>query len=273
MKLPKLSFPNWPMKRLLQEACRAHNALHPDTWANPETTNWELLYALTIAFLRHELSLYEQSLREGDGDREQLRIDISKSARKFYPWLRKDKDPRTIQSLLPQEPVTTNFRIFSELSAFCCDLRSRQDQLVTARRKCRPGADRKVIDDDLAKIRSRISMIDDALRPDLDKLPITNRDFRSFVMPNESDYCFAGRQLPFSYIKPTAFSCDTCQKLVWRSKVAIDLGAGIKLVVFSCHCISFSVTGRYTAGVKSELWHYLVTGEKPLSEEGENELT
>jgi hypothetical protein len=265
MKLSKLTLPHWPMGRVLREACCVHNALHPNAWLNPQTSPWELLYPIVLAFLRHSLSSYDESLREENADRDQLQIDISTSARKFYPWLRKDKDPRAIQSAAPAEP--SNFKIFDALSRYSCDLRSTRAQLVMAWRKHAPGTDRKLLDEDLREVNRRIDRIDTAFKAPLD-LPPEHKDFRILVLDHESDYLFAGRQLPPSYIRPAAFSRDICQKRICRSKVAIDLGAGIKLVAFACRCLSFSVTGRYACSVNSELWYYLVTGERPPSIEG-----
>jgi hypothetical protein len=259
MKLGKLDFPNWPPSRLIVEACRAHNALHPGTWVNAQTSSWELLYPIVMAFLRHELSTYDESLRTGNGDRDQLQIDISISARKFYPWLRKDKDPRVFQSTPPQE--SGSLKIFNALSRYSCDLRSERAQLLMARRKYAPGTDRQLLDGDLREVNRCIDRIDTAFKTPLD-LPPEHKDFRILILENQGDYFFASWQLPSSYIKPTAFACDICQKRVWRSKVPIDLGAGIKLVTFVCFCLSFSVATPYAGGVKAELWHYIVSGER-----------
>jgi hypothetical protein len=264
----KLTFPNWSMERVLREACSAHNALHPETWVDPVTTSWKQLYPLVMAFLRHELSTYDQSLQTGTSDRNQLRTDISASARKFYRWLRKDKDPRTVQSAPPEEPE--NFKIFNALSGYGCDLRSQRDQLLMARRKCAPGADRRLLNEDLCEVNRRIDKIDSAFNGDYLDLPLEHKDFRILILAHEGEYFFAGRQLPSSYIKPTDFNCVACHQRVWRTKTPIDLGNAIRMTTFACHCLSFSVTGKYAIGVNAQFWHELVTGEKSLPEEGEN---
>jgi hypothetical protein len=227
---------------------------------DPETSSWQRLYPVVISFLRHELSTYDQCLREGDGDRDQMRIDISSSARKFYGWLRKDKDPRTVQPQSPEEPA--NFKIFNTLSRYSCDLRSTRAQLLVARRKCMSVTDRQLLNEDLREVNRRIDRVDATFKPRTNAPP-EHKDFRVLVLDHEGGYFFAGRELSFSYIEPTIFSCNACAQRVWRTKVPRDLGSGIKLVVFACHCISLSVTGSYTGGVNSELWQHLVAGEKP----------
>jgi hypothetical protein len=128
------------------------------------------------------------------------------------PWLRPDKDPRIPQPA-PAE-AQGSFRIFNELSRQSCDLRSLRAQLLVARRKCMPGRDRQLLDEDLREINRRINRIDSAFKPPINASP-EHKDCRIVVLDHEGGYYFAGRQLPFSHIKPTIFSCDACAQRVW----------------------------------------------------------
>jgi hypothetical protein len=254
------------MERILWEACRTHNLLHPNDPADAATLSWPRLYPLVLSFIRHELSGYEIALQTGGADRDQLQAEISTAARKFYPWLRKDKDPRTVAAQ-PQERPPGDLKIFTELSRYGSELRHLQDRLLTARRKAISAIERREIDAELAEIRYRIAAIDDKLRPNPDELPPDMRDFRLLIMEQvEPGYYFAGRELPPNRIEPMPFSCDVCGQRVWKTKVPLDLGSGVKLVVMACHCGSVSITGGYANQTTAKAWHLLMTDEKPTEE-------
>jgi hypothetical protein len=258
MKLAKLEFPNWPMQRLLAEACLSHDCLHPLDRMDPETSDWQKLYSVTISFLRHQVTTYDECLRAGYGDRDQLHREISAQARKTYPWLRQDKDPRVLQRIPTDKPE--KFKIFDELSRYSCDLRSIRAQLLVARRKCMPKTDRQLLDADLREVNRWIDWVDTAFKPPIE-LPPEHKDLRVLLLDHEGDYYFAGRQLPFNYLESTTFNCEACAKRVWRMKMALDLGSNSKLVVFACHCVSLSIASSYTGGVNSKLWQRLAIAE------------
>jgi hypothetical protein len=78
----------------------------------------------------------------------------------------------------------------------------------------------------------------------------------------EPAYRFAGQQLPPNRIRPLDLICDQCSQRIWRTKTAVDVGAGMRMVALACHCISFSVTRGYADRINSRVWRWLVTGEK-----------
>ena len=116
MKLDKLDFPNWPMQRLLAESCLAHNCLHPLDLMNPETSSWQRLYPVIISFLRHQVTDYDEALQAGRGDRDQLQAQISADAKRFYPWLPKERDPRTEQASSTRTRIKARRRISAQIT-------------------------------------------------------------------------------------------------------------------------------------------------------------
>jgi hypothetical protein len=58
----QISLPNWPMARVLKEACAIWNAMRPDDRAHPEESEWPLLYNAVMTFLRHQHTEYDAAL-------------------------------------------------------------------------------------------------------------------------------------------------------------------------------------------------------------------
>jgi hypothetical protein len=258
----RFSFPNWPAQRLLREVIAAYNARNALQKQDLESIEWSHLYALTLAFLRHAQTQYDALLTAGIATREQLHAEINGAALRHYPWLRLDKDPRYQLLLRNSTPDSKSFRIYNAISRELCRLTGQRAQLLMARSR-HLGTARKELDHQLGKVDSEISRLSEFFKPGFE-LPPEHKDLRVLTLGHDGGYCFGGRTFPHNYIRPTSFSCEGgCSSRVWRTKVPIDLGAGIKLVSFSCECISLSVTGRYAGGVNARLWRGLLTGEIP----------
>jgi hypothetical protein len=71
-------------------------------------------------------------------------------------------------------------------------------------------------------------------------------------------YLFSGHQLPPNRIRPLDIICERCSQRVWRTKTSVDLGAGVRLVVLACHCMSAAVAKRYAKLITAKIWHQLI---------------
>ena len=94
-----ISCPPWPMERLLAEAVQTHN-LRCEEKLDAAESPWPHLYGTILAFCRHQLSGYDQLCTEEN--RETLQAQIETAARKAYPWLRSDIDPRASKPVAPK---------------------------------------------------------------------------------------------------------------------------------------------------------------------------
>jgi hypothetical protein len=82
------------MNRLITESVLAFNIRHPDKVIDAAIVDWETLYAVILAFVRHSLAPgYDDAIRDG-ANRTLLREEIHLAAKQTYPWLRANADPR-----------------------------------------------------------------------------------------------------------------------------------------------------------------------------------
>jgi hypothetical protein len=123
------------MGRVIAEACAEWNLRHPNRHADPEASEWVLVYAIVHAFCRHSLSWYEQALAEG-GDRDQLHEQISRAACRQYTWLRAHIDPRKSLSI-GQEQGLEKGRPFNNFSKELSELVSERWRLAMAIKEAR----------------------------------------------------------------------------------------------------------------------------------------
>jgi hypothetical protein len=97
-------FPSWPANRVIREAVAAWNVRHQANLLDPIASSWPRLYAAVLCFCRHDLSHYDRMLEcvasgQSNPARAALRKQIHSLARKQYPWLRPDIDPRALSSI------------------------------------------------------------------------------------------------------------------------------------------------------------------------------
>jgi hypothetical protein len=120
-------FPAFPRQRLIREACATWNLRHPDDPIHPSKSEWRMVYEAVIAKLRHEFSDYDKTVNSKNHD--QLREEIRAAAKRRYPWLRPDMDPRNGLACTAPNQLT-----FDHLSAELARLYSaRQDIEVRLR--------------------------------------------------------------------------------------------------------------------------------------------
>jgi hypothetical protein len=125
-------FPSWPVVRILNEACAAFNVRHPPAeWLDPKTSTWDNRFlGAVFAFLRHQVSGYDQMLADG-ADRDTLRRQIHTAARRTYPWLSLDSDPRTrFRAASPSGSTQSTRRLDRVSQAMSEALEAKQEALA-----------------------------------------------------------------------------------------------------------------------------------------------
>jgi len=252
----QISLPPWEMGRILKEAVLAHNLLQPQNVVELESCPWPALYGIVLAHLRHAHCDYDAVLSAAGGDsglREEMRKKISLAAYRQYRWLRSDLDPRTISNaqLGIQEPNAK--RPFSLLSRQLSDLVTRRAPLWMALEDLKKHyhADYKerlsLLKTELQQVeqeignKTQIFRVRDGMTQTGISILLLRRDD-----PQEREYLFGGQALPENYTKSIRYRCPRCHATVMRSKRPLDHGAGIRLLAFSCHCLSVSIDRDYS---------------------------
>lgn len=260
----KFELPNWPPRRLLDEAVLAHNLRHLDrsTRLDSGTSSWSDLQNCVLRFLRHQLCEYDAELaRRAEYDpvfRDSLAREIASRAFRQYPWL--GSDPR------PLPPEAQSELVFDRLSEQSTTLHALRDQLVSAIKSLqRSRSDAEAP----AKIR--------ALKAELTDVRKTIRDhfaMLTFTTPSEEygrvlfqshqvvgSYSFGGRELAENYLLYAGFRCPLCQALVLRTKRPINFGQGRRMIAYSCHCQSYAIdppaSGYGHPAITARFWQVL----------------
>jgi hypothetical protein len=262
-----IQFPNWTIDRLLSEAITAWNVRHHGYPLDVRTSPWKRLYVALLTFCRHSLSDYDAQLSALERDlvaqrgpdlaarhleaRNALRQEIHGAARRHYPWLKPDSDPRKeMPEAKPKDP-----RLLNQVSAEVATLVSHRAELIAVTKELR----RKNATPDW---RERVAALDAQLADIEDKIQVYSNQFKTleeitgdptqanwrmlnWVHPTRG-YFFGGRPLPPNLISPTKVKCAACGKTVWRSNRELDFGAGIRLVALSCECSSVATSREFS---------------------------
>ena len=257
------SFPSWPRERVLREAVNSWSLrkAHEER-CDPETSEWPFVCNVVLAWLRHELTQYDK-LRDSE-TRDKLREEIRVAARRHYPWLRPDIDPR---SPSPKSPRTRDPRYLNRVSAYLAELvseRARLSQAIALSRRTKEADARKRVKEMEARITEidgqiehyslyfqTMSQIADQAPPNPERA-----DWRLLIWLQRSpEYSFGGRNdLPPNITQSASFKCAHCTSTVLKTKRELDLGAGIKLICLSCLCSSIAVTRKQVPLLNAERW-------------------
>jgi hypothetical protein len=246
----EIQFPNFGTPALiLREACAAWNMRHaPAEWLNPETSPWdEKFLGGVYAFLRHSCSGYDQMLDNG-ADRDTLRSQIHAAARRTYPWLNLDSDPRmrfTPRSRESTRHLDSISRVMSEA------LQAKQEALAQSDRTQARKLDQYIASglDYCQWARSMASpgFVDEALQNGF-RMSYSRR------VPGEYCYVFEDRgELPENLTVYLPARCQRCLARVRRTKREIDLGGGARLYAVSCLCTS-TLLPRSLRHVPQGMW-------------------
>ena len=258
-------FPNWPRTRLLREPAFAWNLRNPDNRCDPFSSDWPFVCSVVLAYLRHSLTDYD-GLVEAE-TRAALRAQIQTAARRQYPWLRPETDPRQVneQGGNGQTPG----KILNEASAQLAELFSVRAQILETRRLQRDKTKKRLFEQKIKDIETLIQKRQELFQtfPHPDNLAGPDTRFIIWDHPTPR-YAFGCRQLSPNYIEEAGFKCPRCEKTVMRTKRSMDLGAGIKLSCLSCECLSIAVSPEY-AKANLKAWTTLL---EPGEREGEVNL-
>ena len=225
---------------------------------------------IVLAYLRHSLTNYD-TLRDSE-TRDTLREEIRVAARKAYPWLRPEVDPRQAEpAVAPQDE-----RVMNMMSRTLADLYSWKAQLESALRDLKrqrpPEGKVKVaaLQAELAQLDARIAQEHECCQIIQDQANLPKGEFwdrgpKALVMFRQRDpeYLFGGKSLPASYTQLLGYSCCHCGQLVRRSKAPVDAGNGIKkLYAISCHCFSILMPRDYSYP-SAKVWDELYETKQP----------
>jgi hypothetical protein len=250
---------------LLSEACIAWNVRHPENKASlgPEC-EWPLLVNATYSFIRHSFTSYDQEVSAET--REELRNRIAAEARKVYPWLALTEDPRNFSpdGSVDRKPE----KYFNQLSKCSAALVTKRSQLVQALYKAR-GEERARLQAMLVELDADCEYAQRQFKTVAQKFGDGlgfNKDTRLEIFDRENrnnqdnqGYWYLGRKLFSCHLKDLGFKCPKCSARVLQTKRETDLGAGIKLFITSCHCMTVA-TSRDWRRQNLEIWTYTLPG-------------
>jgi hypothetical protein len=272
-----LSFhlPEWPASRLVYEAVVAWNFRHLDEEPlDIDSAPWPLIRGAVLAFLRHNLTDYDDRLRrrcEHDpAYRDALASQIAQAALRKYPWL--DNDPR------PFPEAAEDSLLLDTVAKHMEQLHSLRDQMLSAARDLRRSGGSP---QHIAGLQREAAGVAEQIRQAYDfliapKISADGTATRSLVIERTNGaYFFHSKgELPLNRIHFVGFTCPRCQASVAQRKGFISLGQGYdRVVVWSCHCLTFCVYQPPRARVAPmTLEHWAQLGGGNLSQATDNRL-
>ena len=253
----QISLFHWPPRRLVRESVLNHNLRHPEAALDEEKSPWEAIVPVIFAFVRHELTNYDEELRretEGARDEEKrnrLASRVASRVRKAYPWI--TKDPRPFP---PRERALELDATARQLA----NLRTYEYHLKAVLKDVREPKRRKELRGDLELCRAKIARLTASftLPP-----PPTKDHIRVYSRPTETegDYDWFGYSFHLNYLEYTGFTCPLCKASVMTTKRAFPFGQGQKRVFLSCYCICVA-TEKFIKHMTLKWW------EESLTEHG-----
>lgn len=260
--------PDWPPQRLLAEAIMAVNLRHLDAQPlDPATSPWPLVCSAVLAYLRHNLTAYDERLRtrcEHDPEyRDDLAVQVAAAAYRKYRWLRNDPRPFPEQQDDGGPP-----QLFTEIARDLAHDHGVRDQVVSAIRDLKRDGkleQAKALKITLAKIEKRIERgyaILTAPKYSYDDHGGggSSRIFSCSHPPEEmGQYCFFdGRPVTPNRYHFLGFRCQECNAPVVRLKQPANWGQGVKMAVHSCFCLTKAVvcppTGKRLVPLTLKEW-------------------
>jgi hypothetical protein len=244
--LPHL--PDWPARRLVTEAVIAYGLRHQqEEYIDEQCAPWPLVRGAVLAFLRHQLTDYDNQLLARCGHdpayRDELARTVQEAAYRKYPWLR--DDPRPFSSAESQKGEL----FFDALAKQLADLHSLRAHLASAATDLRRKGDApkehlSVLQDETTRVARQIEELYKFLTK-----PKTGRDAdgdysRSLTLSRKGKeqeyYFYHARPLPAYRLDYIGVKCPRCDASVARAKELLNLGQGYnRVVVWSCHCVTY----------------------------------
>jgi len=235
-----IKLPNWPPERLVREAVLAWNLRHPGKEFSA-TSPWPDLCAAVHRFLRHQHSVYDQTLDALAGYDAEVRDELAEAiyqlARAQYPWLRSETDPRPFPKALAVPDL-----LFDKRSYALSEVHTRISHLESALRDLQHKTG---VWDQVHQLRAELSELRQIAREEFKALtqtvPQSYAHSTTYVRRKERAYYYGGLALPESYTCYAGFRCSACDMAVMQTKRAVPVGQGRRWLVFSCGCTSYAV--------------------------------
>ncbi len=263
-----LHLPDFPPQRLLAEAVMAANLRHLEMEPlDLETSEWPLLVSVTLAYLRHNLSAYDERLRarcEHDPEyRDELAEQVAVAAFRKYRWLREDPRP------FPESDISWS-PIFTILARGLTEDYGVRDQLHSAMRDLR----REGKSAQVAALKVTLGKIEQRIKRSYETLTSpkygdqSSRTFDLSHLPEEMGryYFFDDRVVTPNRYHFAGFRCDECEAPVVRLKQPVDFGQGWRMQVHSCHCRTLATAcppaGRRLKPLTSQRWNFVAVAEE-----------
>jgi predicted RNA-binding Zn-ribbon protein involved in translation (DUF1610 family) len=232
---------------LLAEATLAVNLRHLEKEPlDPETSPWPLLVSAAIAFLRHNLTAYDERLRarcERDLKyRDALAAQVTAAAYRKYPWLRDDPRP------FP-DPETSPVPLFTAIARDLAHQHGVRDQIRSAIRDLkREGklAQGAALTKMLAGVEESIARDFKTLTAPKHSRGVGGGFCRTFGFNHRPEelgrYCFLDdRPITPNRYDYQGFRCPECGVSIARLKQPRDFGQGFKVLLYSCHCRALAI--------------------------------
>jgi hypothetical protein len=148
-----VNIPSLSMASVIKAACAQWSDLHPETPADPVTSPWSLVVTAVDCWLRHAMTQYDQV--RTNKNRSELQAAIRVAARRQYPWLRSEPDPRI--ALVPTEEPPLLLNALSRELNNIVEARANltRKRLYTKDRSERAAIDAELNDLDRKSIRGR----------------------------------------------------------------------------------------------------------------------
>jgi hypothetical protein len=74
-------------------------------------------------------------------------------------------------------------------------------------------------------------------------------------------YRFGNGQLPQSYLMDTGYYCPACGQRVLKTKSPIAVGAGKRLMAWSCHCYGVLAEREQARTITSDYWENAIMAD------------
>ena len=114
----------------------------------------------------------------------------------------------------------------------------------------------------ITEMETEIDETDDLIRILFIRVQPDENGNRPHVIQNESGgYFWGGRDLAPNLVIPVrgGSSCPECGARFWRTKRAVNCGAGVRNVIISCHCKTVFADADYVRRLKGK------PGQRPRS--------
>lgn len=225
---------SWPPVRLVRESVLNYNLRHPDgPVLDAAKSPWEDIVPVIYAFVRHELTDYDDDLRTStagaydEATRNRLAASLNARTRTACPWLKSDPRPFPVKGI-PFE--------LDEIAARLADLRTFEYHVSQVLRETQDIAWRKELKARLTRTRERIARLTHVFDSDPPPSPAHVKIY-SRPTSAEGAYDWFGFFPKINCLNFSGFRCPECGASVMATKRAYPFGAGRKRFFASCFCL------------------------------------